>query len=139
PTIPMRQEFAGILRQSANFATADSQDVGNRINGAFDRLMLHSGCGAMPVADVLLSVVGDVAHGGAVVVRKASVLLAVCMSMVGASVPFVTASILRSRRQQKINQQLPAMIDELARAARTGRSLENCMEMVAHDTAAPLG
>jgi tight adherence protein B len=31
------------------------------------------------------------------------------------------------------------MIDELARAARTGRSLESCLEMAAKDTAAPLG
>lgn len=139
PTIPMRQEFAGILRQSENFATADSQDVGNRINGAFDRLMLHSGWGVMPVVVLLLSVVCAVALGGAIFVWKENVLLAAFMALAGAAVPFVTASVLRSRRQRKINQQLPAMIDELARAARTGRSLENCMDMVAHDTAAPLG
>jgi tight adherence protein B len=31
------------------------------------------------------------------------------------------------------------MVDELARAARTGRSLEHCFAMVADDTPAPLG
>jgi tight adherence protein B len=36
-------------------------------------------------------------------------------------------------------EQLPAMIDELARAAKTGRSIEQCWELVAHDTPSPLG
>src|SRR5690606_1470899 len=38
-----------------------------------------------------------------------------------------------------ILDQLPPMIDELARAAKTGRSLENCLGQVAHDTPNPLG
>src|SRR5258708_29266225 len=35
--------------------------------------------------------------------------------------------------------QMPDMVDELARAARTGRSVEQCLMLVAHDTPAPLG
>jgi tight adherence protein B len=46
---------------------------------------------------------------------------------------------IRSRRQTAILNQLPGMIGELARAARTGRSLEQCLELVANDTPAPLG
>jgi tight adherence protein B len=47
--------------------------------------------------------------------------------------------IVRNRRQTEMLKQLPAMLDELARAARTGRSLEKCLALVADDTPQPLG
>jgi tight adherence protein B len=49
------------------------------------------------------------------------------------------AVTLRQRRQKQMIAQLPAMIDELARAAKTGRSIEQCWELVGNDTSAPLG
>jgi tight adherence protein B len=135
----MRPEFAGILRQPETYAAADSASMGNRINGAFDRLMLHSGWGVSPAVVLFLAVVCAVAVGGTVFVWKENMLLTGLAAAAGGAVPFVIAATMRSRRQRLISQQLPAMIDELARAARTGRSLEKCIDMVAHDTPAPLG
>jgi tight adherence protein B len=53
--------------------------------------------------------------------------------------PILIAMAMRSHRQRELGRQLPGMIDELSRAARAGRSLEECLKMVANDTPAPLG
>ncbi|HVJ68728.1 MAG TPA: type II secretion system F family protein, partial [Caulifigura sp.] len=46
---------------------------------------------------------------------------------------------VRMRRQSQMMSQMPGMLDELARAAKTGRSLEHCLQQVAEDTPLPLG
>lgn len=138
-SIPFHPEFAGIIRRPETYASADSGSLGNRINGSFDRLMLQCGWGLSPAVVLFLAVVCAVAVGGTVFVWKENLLLAAFGALVGGLLPFVAAMSMRSRRQSRINQQLPGMIDELARAARTGRSLDKCIDMVAHDTPAPLG
>src|SRR5690606_25222950 len=59
--------------------------------------------------------------------------------LIGGAIPIVTVVFLRQRRQRQILDQMPGMIAELARAARTGRSLEQCFELAANDTPSPLG
>lgn len=131
--------FAGILRQQETFATPGDETVGNRINGWFDTLMVQTGWGFPPVVVLLHCVLSAVAIGGAVFVWLENPLPAAMSAAFGAILPIMVAVGMRASRQNTINQQLPGMIDELARAARTGRSLESCLEMVARDTEAPLG
>lgn len=132
-------EFAGILRQQETFAAPGDDSVGNRLNGWFDQLMVQTGWNLVPTVVLMLCLVCGVAFGGAVLVWLDNPLPAAVAALLGGLLPIIAAVVARSARQKKINDQLPGMIDELSRAARTGRSLENCLRMVAHDTPAPLG
>lgn len=60
-------------------------------------------------------------------------------ALVGFMLPVVAAMIARTRRQDKMSSQIPSMLEELARAAKTGRSVEHSLQMVAADTPDPLG
>lgn len=139
PRIAPQPAFAGILRQQETFADPQSGNVGNHINGWFDELMLQTGWGVSPSGILMLCVISAVAIGGGMFVAFENPLATAVGALIGGLLPLAGALAARSSRQHKINDQLPPMIDELSRAARTGRSLENCLRMVAHDTPAPLG
>lgn len=137
------REFAGILSEETRFAspgvTPESATANDRINGWFDRLMVQSGIGLHPVALLLLCVLSAVLIGGLLFLVTDNVLLAGLGIGIGLFLPIGIAMWIRSNRQTKMLNQLPNMIDELSRAARTGRSMEQCLHRVADDTPAPLG
>ncbi|MBL8848676.1 MAG: type II secretion system F family protein [Planctomycetaceae bacterium] len=137
--IPSRPEFAAILRDQHEFAVAGRDTLGNRLNGWFDRLMIQSGADLAPAMLLALCLCSAVACGGLAFVVQENLLTTAIGALIGAAAPLVTAVIIRSRRQSEMLKQFPAMLDELARAARTGRSLEKCLALVADDTPQPLG
>lgn len=137
--IQSRPEFAAILRDQHEFAVPGRDSVGNRINGWFDRLMIQSGSEITPAMLLALCVCSAIACGGLAFVVQENLLTTAVGAVLGAAAPMVAAVVIRSRRRAEMLRQLPAMLDELARAARTGRSLEKCLALVAEDTPSPLG
>jgi tight adherence protein B len=138
-TIPQYGDFSGILRQQETFAVEGDQSLGNRINRWFDDLMLQCGWGISPGVVVLLSVFAALLLGGMVFVWQENLISTAMATFFGFLIPPMAAMVARSRRQTLLSEQLSPMIDELARAAKTGRSLESCLTTVANDTPAPLG
>ena len=132
-------EFGSILREQETYSTGDSEDVGNRINSWFDLLMIQSGIGLSPSMVLAVSLCTGVALGGLVFVLQENPITTAIAAFIGFISPIVVAVIMRSRRQSVMMNQMPPMIDELSRAAKTGRSLEACLQVVANDTPAPLG
>jgi tight adherence protein B len=137
--IQTRPEFAEILRDRQEFAVDGRDTLGNQLNGWFDRLMIQSGAEIAPAMLLALCVCSAVACGGLAFVVQENLLTTAIGAGLGAAAPIVAAVVIRSRRQSEMQKQLPAMLDELARAARTGRSLEKCLALVADDTPQPLG
>ncbi len=132
-------EFAGLLPEQESFATGQSDDVSERLNGWFDRLMVQAGLSLAPALILSFCLLVGVTLGGIVFVLQENLLTAAMAAMIGFAAPVGAAVFMRSRRHGKMMEQLPSMIDELARAAKTGRSLEHCLQMVAEDTPQPLG
>ncbi|MGH7127863.1 MAG: type II secretion system F family protein [Planctomycetaceae bacterium] len=139
PPIEARPEFAGILREEETFASGAGDDSTERINGWFDRLMMQCGLELSPSVLLMLCVCGGVALGGLAFVVSENLWWTARGAGVGFPLPVAAAVVLRHRRQMRILHQLPEAVGELARAARTGRSLEQCFQLVAADTKAPLG
>lgn len=139
PRIRPLPAFAGILKDQDTFTTPEDAGYNRQFNSSLDLLLLQSGSEVTPGVLMMLSVLGAMTLGGAAFVFREDLLLTALGMGVGAMAPVVILSIIRGRRQAKLMQQMPAMVDELARAAKTGRSLEQCLDLVAHDTPAPLG
>jgi len=137
--IARRPEFAGILRDEVNYGQGGRDDVADRVNGAFDRLMVQSGLDLGPPMLLALSVCSAVLLGGAAFVVQENMLTTAVAAMIGSVVPVGVTMFVRGRRQSALMRQLPDAIDELARAARTGRSVEDCLRLVAEETPSPLG
>ena len=134
-----RPEFAGILREEVTYGETGREDAADRLNSAFDRLMVQSGLDVSPPMMLALSVCAAALGGGAAFVAQENLLTTAIGAAIGGVVPVLVAMYLRSRRQKQLMAQLPDAVDELARAARTGRSLEDCLHLVATDTPDPLG
>jgi len=134
-----RPEFAAILRTTKTYSTGAADAPGDRVNGTFDRLMLQSGISVTPPVMLLLCLLTAIAFGGAAFVVQEHLLSASAATLIGAMLPIGMVIIQRNRRQSEMLRQMPGMVSELARAARTGRSLEHFFATVAADTAFPLG
>lgn len=131
--------FSDILRDNQSFAVENEEGLGNSINNWFDDLMIQSGARIGPSLLLTISIFCAVTLGGIVLVTLENPLSAAVAGMVGAIAPVAVVAVMRQRRRKQMMDQLPAMVDELARAAKTGRSIEQCWELVAIDTPAPLG
>ena len=138
-TIPTHPDFAGILRDEDVFSVENDSSLSNRLNGWFDELMVQSGLGMSPNLLAAVSLCAGLTLGGLLFVLQEEFLTAAFAACFGFALPVVFAVFWRLRRQRTLERQLPEMIDELARAAKTGRSLEHCLALVAADTALPLG
>lgn len=141
PPIRPLPEFADILRQEERFSNGSSQPTtaDEQINSAFDRLMIQSGLEVSPSMLLLLTICCGIVAAGVVFVIQENFLTSALAFAIGCVVPITYVAFERSRRQKLMTEQLPPMIDELARAAKTGRSIEQCFAQVTYDTPAPLG
>jgi tight adherence protein B len=132
--------FEDILREREYFGGDDTdQSLGNRMNRWFDELMVQSGTSVSPMLLLTICMFFGVVLAGVVLLFQENPLTAAMSAIAGAVGPVLVIVFIRARRKRQLMQQLPAMIDELARAAKTGRSIEQCWQLVADDTPAPLG
>ena len=137
PSAP--SDFSGILKERETFGTGRGDDKADQINSWFDELMLQSGLGLSPSMLLAICLCTGVALGGLIFVVQENLLTTALGTMVGFILPVVIVTVVRTRRQDKISSQIPPMLEELARAAKTGRSVEQSLGMVAADTPDPLG
>lgn len=132
-------DFSEILRDRNKYSTTDSKDLGNRVNGGFDNLIIQSGLDAHPSVILFFCLMTSVLLGGLIFILQENFLSTSIAFILGAILPIAYLIFRRSRRQKRINEQLSDMIDELARSAKTGRSLTHCFIDVSEKTASPLG
>lgn len=131
--------FAGILRHQERFSEPDDKGVSKQINAGFDRMMLQSNLDISPPTVVMLCMFCGVVFGGLILVLQENPLSASVGLLLGSVAPLLYVFFARMRRQRLMTQQLPGMIEELARTAKTGRSIDQCCAIVANDTPEPLG
>lgn len=139
PPIQPLPGFSDILRDRETYGTRRPGDVADQVNSSFDRLLLQSGLGISAATVLMLSVFGSVVLGGLVFVLQENFLTTALATAGGFVLPYTWLNMTRSRRQRKMLDQMPGMVEEMARAAKTGRSIDQCFAMVATDTPAPLG
>lgn len=137
---PLTQpDFSDILKEQETFGTGRGEGAADQINSWFDELMLQSGLGISPSMMVALCACSAITFGGALFVWQENLLTTAVAALVGFMLPVILTIMARTRRQDKMTSQIPAMLEELARAAKTGRSVEQSLAMVAADTPDPLG
>ena len=139
PTIEPSPMYADILRVQDTFSSPDDVGFTADLNSSFDKLILQSGVEMSATMLTALCLASCVVLSGCILVLTDNLLLAGLTAGLAATLPIVFTALIRGRRQKLIMEQMPPMVDELSRAAKTGRSLEQCLEMVAHDTPSPLG
>ncbi len=131
--------FAGILKDQEVFGSGKGDDAADQINSWFDDLMLQSGMAISPSMLLAICLCSGITIGGTVFVVHENLLTTALGTLIGFMLPVIVAIVVRTRRQDKMMQQIPSMLEELARAAKTGRSVGQSLEVVSADTPSPLG
>ncbi len=133
------QSFAGILKDQEIFGKGRRDDAADQINSWFDDLMLQAGMALSPSMLLAVCLCSGITFGGAAFVIQENLLTTALGTLVGFMLPIIVAMVVRTRRQDAMMRQVPGMLEELARAAKTGRSVEQSLELVSADTPSPLG
>ena len=131
--------FASILKHQERFAEPTDKGMSKEINAGFDRLMVQSNLDISPPTVIMLCLLCGIVFGGLILVLQENLISAIVGLVLGSLVPLLYVFFARLKRQRVMTQQLPGMIEELARAAKTGRSIDQCCAIVANDTPEPLG
>src|SRR5213082_2334902 len=110
--IPHKPEFEKILRNDEVFGTGVGNDIEDRLNNAFDLLLIRSGLEIAPSLFLLLSMCTGLALGGLIFVMQENILTTALGFFAGVSLPLIWALVAQSNRRQKMLTQMPEMVDE---------------------------
>ncbi len=109
------------------------------IDRAFDALVVESGTQVVPASAFLLCVAGAILAGGASLLTSQQPVVMVAGSLAGFVLPIAWLAIRRARRIKAVQEELPQVLEMLARATRAGQSVEQGIDLVANEAGGILG
>ena len=128
-----------LRRQPTIFDAAPQKSLFGRIDQGFERLVAESGSQFTSSAFFLLLLLCAIVAGGILGFFQDDPLLGIGGAMVGLLLPLLLISIQRMRRMKQIREELPVVIDMIARTTRAGKSVDQTIELVAAEVSGPLG
>jgi len=111
----------------------------DRMDFRFRGLVHQTGMDVAPEAAFLLMVFFGLVFGGALLLWRDDLLLAVFGFAIGFAAPWVYFVYRRNQRLATIREQLPSSMDLMSRAVRAGETLDQAIDGAGRDTAEPLG
>ena len=118
--------------------TPTSQQLFDKIDRGFDRLVAESGTQLSPSTVFLLFLTCGLLLGGGLWLYSDEPLRGIAGGMVGMGLPLIGLVIYRGRRLRACRDQLPHVIEMVARATRAGQSTEQALSLVAHEATGQL-
>jgi tight adherence protein B len=128
-----------LRRRPTVFDQAPARSVSGKIDQAFDHLVLESGWDCSPVTGFLMLIASGLLVGGVLWSYNNDLLSGIAGMALGMTLPLVVMMVQRSRRLHAVREQLPYVLDLLARAVRAGESLDNAIALVGRETKGVLG
>jgi len=133
------RQSLNVRRPQTVLDLAPARTALGRFDQWFNRVVVETGYGISPVTAMLLVIfMGLVGAGAAFLVTSnplptmASAAFVMCLTL-------VWFQIRRARRMSEIQQQLPDVIDLMARAVHAGENLEQAIALVGDEISEPLG
>ena len=128
-----------LRRQRTVFDESPARSVTGRIDQAFDRLVLETGMGMLPITGFMMILACGLLIGGVFLIYYDYLLSGVVGMIIGMIIPIVVMFIKRGRRLQEVRKQLPYVLDLLARAVRAGESLDQGIALIGSEVDGVLG
>lgn len=122
-----------LRRRLVVFDQAPARDFWGRMDQGFERLILESGVDVSPWSGFLLLLVSALLFGGGAWLYTDDPLLGIAGGVGGMLVPLAAFAAWRFRRIARIRDELPHVLEMLARATRAGQSIEQALDFVAHE------
>ena len=129
----------GLRRRPTVFDEAAAKSLTGKIDQGFDRLVLETGYEFTPAAAFLLLVCSALALGGGLWLYLDEPLAGIVGGVTGLLLPLAVMVVRRSRRITRVREELPYVLDMLARGTRAGQSVEQAIQLVAAEADGVLG
>ncbi|MFK7778931.1 MAG: type II secretion system F family protein [Gimesia sp.] len=127
------------LRRTQNvYDQEPSNSILGKFDQSFDRLILENGSEFTPFTAFLFIVACGLAIGGSIFVYSNHPLAGIAGMICGMIAILIVLHLRRRRRMQLIQEELPEMIDLLARSTHAGASLEQAITIVGEEARGPL-
>lgn len=128
-----------LRRANTVFDELPATSLSQKIDQGFNRLVLESGTNLIPITGFLVMLASVIVAGGAVLVYTNDVVAACGAGMLGLLVPLFVFSVRRRHRMNVIREELPLVLDMMARATRAGQSTDQAVELVGSEAGGILG
>lgn len=116
-----------------------AEGMSDAIDQRFNDLIYQSGIEIAPEAAFLTMILSGLVIGGAVLMWRDDLAVAVVGFVFGMALPYVYFVSRRNQRIKDIREQLPNSMEAMARAVRAGETLDQAVELTAAGTPEPLG
>lgn len=126
-------------RRMTVFDQAPAEGMMGRLDQAFERLVLESGSESTPSGVFLFLFACGLLAGGTLFVVFDNPLLGAIGMGTGMALPLLSLMWKRYRRMRSILEELPHVVDLLARAVRAGESVDQAIDLVGAEFDGPLG
>jgi len=115
------------------------QAVSNRIDRWFNRLVIKSGVGLTVEVVFPLTIATGMLTGGAMLMWRGDLLESLLATAIGIMLVIFYLMYLGHRRRLAAHEQLPDVMELLARAVRAGETIDQAIDLVGETTDKPLG
>ena len=127
------------LRRSIVLNSAPQSSLLPRFDAWLEKMVYQSGFGISVTTASLIMLLAAILVGGAIYIVTDDLLWTLVAAAVTCWCCVLGLLIARNRRVRQFDQQFPNALDLMARAARSGESLEQAVELVARASKGPVG
>lgn len=135
----LRRGPGALRRHPTVFDETPAKGLIGRINQGFDQLVLESGLEMSPAMAVQWVVISALLGGGGAYLANGDPLSGIGGALTAMVLLLVMLAICRQRRLAAIREQLPQVLEMLARGTRAGQSSEQAIELVGEEAQGILG
>jgi tight adherence protein B len=132
-------ERSRMLRKSAKASEAVPRSVIDKMDRGFDRLILESGVDFSSLTAGLICIAFGLVIGGALWLSFNRPEIGLLMAAFGMGCPLIWLMFKRRKRMIALREEIPQLLDLLARSARAGRSLEQSLKLASEEMSGTLG
>ena len=134
-----RVRKSGLRRHRDVFDASPARTLTERVDQSFDRLIIESGSTLAPSQAPLALLAVSLIVGGIGWLATDEPLTGVVLAAASLMLMLAVWIVQRARRLRAVREQLPHVVDLLARATRAGRSIEQSFSLVASEAGGILG
>lgn len=128
-----------LRRTPTVFDETPASGLFRQIDQKFEQLVLETGLSWTAATAFQWTVIAGIVGGGSALLLAGEPLAGIAGAMGGMLVLLLVLAILRARRLSAIRDQLPQVLEMLARGTRAGQSTEQAMNLVAQEAGGALG
>ena len=119
--------------------TEEGEGVSTRMENWFSRLLYESGATFPRDVAFMTELAGGLLLGGILFLWLDNLVVAVTGFFIGMGAVVGLYTLARSRRKRKMREQLPDVIEHIARAVRAGQTVDQALNLVGDTSPQPLG